>query len=68
MATKRTASSKGAKSGKRALTIRKDTLKDLTPDAGSPKGGAITPYAPGVLQTQTATCAAITPYKGNISY
>jgi hypothetical protein len=71
MATQRTAPSHRSKSGKRVLTVRKDTLKDLTPDAGAPKGGAINAYAAGTtLQTGTDTgnCAAITPYKGRLSY
>ena len=70
MATKRTAPSNSSKSGKRRLTVRKDTLKDLTPNASAPKGGAIAYAAGTTLQTgtDTAACAAITPYKGRISY
>lgn len=66
MATKRTTPTKASKSGKRALTIRKDTIKDLIPDARAPKGGAL--GWSGAPQGQTLSCVAITPYKQNISY
>jgi hypothetical protein len=66
MATTRTDTNRASKKGTRGLAIKKDTIRDLTPDGNAPKGGAITPYQPGRVATVTATCAAITPYKTNV--
>ena len=67
MATIQTASSKSSTSGKRALTVRKDTLKDLTPTAGAPKGGAVA-LTTGRDSFSCATCAPPMVYKGNLSF
>ena len=68
MSAKKPGKPRKARSSK--LTLKKQTVKDLTPSKGAgrgAKGGAvttatitcITPYRP-----QTQACAGITPYKG----